>query len=394
MNRATKPSRGRQLAAACIVAAGFCFLAAIYSVSLTDANAARRDFIGYWAAARQMVHGADPYNADAVLRLEKSVGLGQLQIKLTPSPPAGLALILPIGCMSAKNGLVFWMMLQLACLAGSIGILWLLLGKPATRLHLFGFLFAPALACIMAGQVGVLCLFGITLFLFLHKSRPFFAGAALLPCSLKPHLFLPVILVLLLWVIAEKAYRLIAGFLVTLAASDAIVTFYDRDVWSQYLAMLRAGGLHGRFAPTLSAYLRWDIHPQAGWLEYLLTAIACVWAVWYFWRRRRQWRWTNEGMLILLVAIACAPYAWITDEAILLPAVLLAVFHALASRRSLLPIALFAAVALIELFCDVRITSWYYTWTAPAWLLWFLYATRLPSIANPTESLSSFVDRA
>lgn len=394
MSPATKSSRSRQIAAACIVAAGFCFLAAIYSVSLTNANAARRDFIGYWAAARQIVRGGDPYDADAVLLLEKSVGLGSLQIKLTPSPPAGLALILPIGFMSAKNGLVFWMMLQLACLAGSIGIVWLLLGRPATRLHLLGFLFAPALACIMAGQVGVLCLFGVTLFLYLHKTRPFLAGAALLPCSLKPHLFLPVVFVLLLWIVAEKAYRLLAGFVVALAVSDAVVTLCDRNVWSQYLDMLHAGGLHGRFSPTLSAYLRWDIAAQAGWLEYLLTAVACIWAVWYFWRRRAQWSWTQEGMLVLLVAVVCAPYAWITDEAILLPAVLLAVFRALDARRSLIPIALFAAVALIELFADVRITSWYYTWTAPAWLLWFLYATRPPSTADSDASLSAFVDRA
>ena len=375
-------TRGRQFAAACIIAAGFLFLTAIYWVSLTDAGAAKRDFIGYWAAGRQIVHGADPFDADSVLALEKSVGLGDLQIKLTPSPPPGLILVLPLGFMSAKAGLVFWTMLQIACLAASIGIVWVLLGRPATRLHLFGFLFAPAVACIMAGQVGVLCLLGIALFLYLHKSRPFFAGIALLPCSLKPHLFLPMVLVLMLWVIARRSFAVVAGFFVALAVGDVFVTLCDRSIWSQYFGMLHAGGLHGRFSPTLSAYLRWDLAAQAGWLEYLLTGIACLWAVWYFFRRRAQWDWSQEGMLVLLVSVMCAPYAWITDESMLLPAVLFGVFRALDRRRSLVPIALFAGIALAELFGNVRITSWYYTWTSPAWLVWFLYATRSSSVAD------------
>ena len=83
----------------------------------------------------------------------------------------------------------------------------------------------------------------------------------------------------------------------------------------------------------------------------------------------------------------CAPYAWMTDEAVLLPAVLLGVYRAIETRRSLVPIAAFTAIALIELYANVRITAWYYIWTTPAWLAWHLYATRVPSnqqsIAKP-----------
>src|SRR5690348_208069 len=60
--RVNKIGINRQLAAACIIAVGFLFLTAVYWFSLTDAGAAKRDFIGYWAAGRQMVHGADPFD--------------------------------------------------------------------------------------------------------------------------------------------------------------------------------------------------------------------------------------------------------------------------------------------------------------------------------------------
>lgn len=377
-----KASRWRPLAAAAIVLTGLSILGAIFDFSLTPQNAAIRDFIGYWAAGQQIVHGANPYDVDQVLGLEKAVGLGSLQIKITPSPPIGLALVLPLGFLGAKNGLVFWMLVELACLSLSLWAVWRLEGKPVSRLHLLGFLFAPALACFMAGQIGIFLLLGLCLFLLWHESRPFLGGAALLPMSLKPHLFLPVVLCLLLWVVFRRRVRIIAGLLAAMGASFSLILALDPHVWSQYRTMLHSNLMQDRFAPTLSAYLRWDISPATVWLEYLPTALAAIWALGYFWQRRARWDWLQHGQLVLLIGVMCAPYAWLTDEAVLLPAVLLGVYRARSTSRSLIPIALFAAVALVELFADVRITSWYYAWTSPAWLAWYLYAMSTPRIST------------
>jgi hypothetical protein len=371
-----KAAKGRPIAAAAILSCGLVFLAASLSLSLTQQSAATRDFIGYWAAGQQIVHGANPYDAKEVLRLEQAVGLGNLQIKLTPSPPVGLALVLPLGFLGAKAGLVFWMILELGCAALAFWAIWALHGRPASRLHLFGFLFAPLLACFMAGQLGVFFLLGLALFLSWHETQPFWAGAALLPMTLKPHLFLPIALVLLAWIVLRRRPRIVVGLLAAMATSFALVLAFDPHLWAQYLAMMHAGLMHDRFAPTLSAYLREDFAPRVVWLEYLPTAVACVWAVFYFWSRRARWEWTLHGLLVVLIGVLCAPYAWLTDEAVLLPAVLAGVYRARATDRSVVPIALVSAVALVELYANVRITAWYYTWTTPAWLAWWLYAMR------------------
>ncbi len=371
-----KAAEDRPIAAAAILLCGRVFLAGVLSLSMTQQSAATRDFIGYWAAAQQIVHGADPYSHEEVLRLEKAVGLGNLQIKITPSPPVGLALVLPLGFLGAKAGLVFWMILELGCAALAFWAIWAMHGRPVSRLHLFGFLFAPLLACFMAGQLGVFFLLGLALFLLWHETHPFWAGAALLPMSLKPHLFLPVALILLAWVVVRRKPWILVGLFVAMAASFGLVLAFDPQVWAQYVAMANAGLMHDRFAPTLSAYLREDLAPRAVWLEYLPTAVACVWAVFYFWSRRACWDWTQHGLLVVLIGVLCAPYAWLTDEAVLLPAVLAGVYRARATGRAVVPIALFSAVALVELYANVRITAWYYTWTTPAWLAWWLYAMR------------------
>lgn len=366
----------RKLAAASIVAAGFCALTLIYAVSLTDSEAARRDYIGYWAAGQQIVRGASPYDEHAVLEMEEAVGLGTEQIKITPSPPAALALVVPLGFFGAKNGLVFWTMLEIACLADSIWIIWIVRGRPPTRMHLLGFLFAPALACIMAGQIGVFFLLGVALFLLWHENHPLPAGAALFSCALKPHLFLPVAVVLLVYCAWRKKQRILAGFAGALLASNAIVWCFDRHIWGQYREMMTTEGVSNRFAPTLSAELRLHVLPHSVWLQYLPMALACVWAAWYFWTRRDHWDWLDHGMLVLLVGLLCAPYAWFTDESVLLPVVMFGMYRAVASQRSLLPLGLAGACALIEIYANIRITAWYYLWTTPAWLAWYLYATR------------------
>ena len=105
----------RAIAAAAIVAAGFCLVASIYIIGLSDKNAAQRDYIEYWAAGKQLIRGADPYDPVAILHIERAVGLEGYQPKVNFSPPVTLFVALPLGLVSAKIGLVLWLLFILAC---------------------------------------------------------------------------------------------------------------------------------------------------------------------------------------------------------------------------------------------------------------------------------------
>jgi hypothetical protein len=378
----TKTNASRVFVACCIVVAGFCLVAGILFFGLSDKSAANRDFVEYWAAGQQLVHGANPYDAEAILRLERAVGLDSNKPKITFSPPVAFFLVLPLGLLGAKTGLILWSLALLMSLSISNWILWIVNGRPASRLHLLGYFFAPVLACQMAGQLGTFLLLAIALFLYFHQSQPYLAGAALLPFSLKPHLFLPLAIVLLLWAIDRKVYRIPAGFAATLFASCGLTLCFDIHVWSQYLQMMSSTGVLGAFVPTLSVMFRLILHRNAVWLQFLPEASACVWAIWYFWTRRSRWSWMDQGLLVLLVSAACAPYAWFSDEAMLLPAVLVALYRVVDSGRSVLPLGLSGGIALIEVLASVKLTSPFYLWTVPAWLGWYLYAVR--STAAPS----------
>lgn len=357
--------------AACVL---FAICAGILALAMSNGNAANRDFVSYWAAGQRLVHHADPYNSPAIFQLEKSAGWAEDRALLMRNPPFALFLTIPLGFVSEKTGAVLWSLLILATLMVSVRFLRDIHGNPQNRLHLIGYLFAPSLACMLAGQTSAFALLGLTLFLYLHRTRPLIAGAALLLCALKPHLFLPFAVVLISWAVAQKAYRVFVGAALALTVSCAVPLLFDPSVYANYAVMARTSGIETEFVPTMGEVLRIAINPQAVWLQFLPAVAGCIWAVWYFRQHRNHWDWRTHGSNLMLLSLLVAPYSWFTDEVVLLPAMFQAIYAADASprSRSLLWFAVIDGLALIEVLAGVQLDSPLYVWTPAAWLAWYL----------------------
>ena len=369
-----KRNPARVIAAACIVLVGVVLVICIVVFGMDPDGATKKDFLQYWSAEQLLAHGQNPYDTTATLELERSVGYRKYPALISLSPPVALFFGLPLGWVDAQTGLTLWMLLTIACLLASVWIVWLWLGRPDSRYHLIGVFFPPALRCIMSGQLGIFFLLEIALFLYLQKSRPFWAGAALVFCALKPHLFLPCLLVLVLWSAWRREFRILAGLLAALSASCLLTLSLDLQVWAQYAQMMHQSGIMSQFLPTMSVWLRFLLDRNARWIEFIPEAAACAWAAWYFWSRRDRWDWMDQGLLVLVVSVACAPYSWYTDQAVLLPAIVAGLNESERSIRSLLLFAVIAGIGLIALVVDIKLTTAFFTWTAPAWLVWYVYA--------------------
>lgn len=375
---ATLRAHLRTLAAACILVAVVLFTIAIYARILSAQSPAGTDFVEYYAQGRLLAHRANPFDPAATLRIEQSLGQHSAIPQISFSPPVALWFVLPLGHLSPRAGLNLWRAAQFASLAAALWLLWVLNGRPASKWHLLGFVFAPVVACLMAAQLSIFFLLCLAIFLLLHRQHPFWAGAVLMPFALKPHIVLPFALVLLLWVILRRAYSLAAGFVVTLGISCAVSLYLAPHCWAQYRQAMAGSGVMNVFIPAIACALRFLIAPNAKWIQFVPEICACIWALWYFLARRQRWEWPRHGMIVLMVAAICTPYGWFVDESILLPAVLAGLYCALQNRRSLLPLILFDAAALAEALASMNLHSHAYLWTAPAWLAWYLYATRAP----------------
>jgi len=379
MNETTKPPAARQVHDySVILIAIACALAILFTVlflSLLPFDrqiVARRDFIVYWATGQQLVHHQNPYDPPALNQIERDAGFTGGASYYMRNTPWALPLAYPLGYVGAQASALPWSLLMLALLIASVRLLWKMLGRPGRHLDWLGYCFPPALFCVILGQTSVLLLFGLVLFLYLHKTHPFWAGAALWLCTIKPHLFLPFAVVLLVWIFVSRSFRILAGGISAMAVGCFITEIVDPHAFAQYMHYMRTSTITHEFTACFGDLLRDRINPNAEWLAFIPAFLGCIWALIYFWPRRHQWDWLEGGSLLVLVSVLVAPFGWIFDQSLALPAVMVGATR----TQSKLLLALLAVIyILIEIEVNrYDLHSAAYLWTAPGWLIWFLFA--------------------
>jgi hypothetical protein len=357
----------------------FGFTAYVFLLSLTPGPVqSSRDFVAFWATGQLLVHHANPYDAAALLQLERAAGFpSHYDVMYMLNPPWNLPLVYPLGFLDVHAASFLWSLLEFGCFAGSVYMLWVMHGKPKSNRRLLGYTFAPALICLIMGQVTLFALFGLVLFLRLNRNSPFLAGMSLWFCLLKPHLFIPFGVVMLFWIIVSRTFRTLLGTLFAVAVSGAIALLLAPQSYSQYLAAFRNPGSQYAFVPCVSVLLRIWISRNTSGLEYVPAILATLWSLFYFWRRRAHWDWKVDGSLLILVSILAAPYAWLYDQVLAVPALMQGAY-ATSSRGLLIALALLTALVEVALISIIWRPAALYTWTlwsAPAWAVWYLLAT-------------------
>jgi hypothetical protein len=365
----------RLAAFAALSAAG---LGVLWLVGVEDAG--NRDVVDYWSAARQLMGNHSPYDRAAIFALEQSVGLTTAEAIMVRNPPLFLPIILVLGWMPFQAAAFLWLAFLVACAVFSIHIL----RQVNDRTHLFGYLFVPVLGGLMSGQTGLLLLAGIALFFrFYRDQRPamqIWAGAGLAAMLLKPHLFIAFGVAVCVWMVIERRYQMMAG----LAGVTSVLTLLSiairPTIWGEYFQMIRESGLETYFIPTVSGTLR--VLTGVPLMQAAPLAVACCWLVWYGWAHFAGWSWEREGYLVLTVSVLVAPYAWMTDEAVLLPVVFAAIYR---SDRALKAFVIVNGIALAELLFKVGMPSGWYCWTPAAWLALYLYSLTTMADRAPAE---------
>lgn len=355
----------------------------ILTMYFAPGAAGKRDFVEYWAAAQQLAHHANPYDEHAIGALERSAGYPKDYPPLIMgNAPWSLVLVLPLGFFNATVGEILWLATMLVALVLSITALHLHHGNIWDPLDIFAYSFAPVLACIWAGQIAIFILVGSALFFRWHIRRPFMAGAMLWFCLLKPHLFIPLGVVLLAWCAIHLNYRLIAGIITGLSITTLIAMAIDPSVWTHYRQAMQTQRLDRLAIPCVSSVLRQLAPPHTFWLQCTPALLGSAVALWYFTKNRSEWNWRTHGNLVLLISVLCAPYSWLSDQAILLPAIMTVVYQT-ASRPLIAVLALMSAVVEMQVNSHGGLLhSNALLWTAPCWLIWYLIAARAQSKLN------------
>ncbi|HXT26004.1 MAG TPA: glycosyltransferase family 87 protein [Candidatus Eisenbacteria bacterium] len=347
-------------------------------------NVAQRDYIQYWAAGQFLIHGGDPYDAQRVLELEWEQGYAADRPVVVRTPPWSLFLFLPLGLVSAFWGWVLWMAASVAALMASVRLTWRIFGKaPESRslCVVIGYTFAPVLGCLLAAQIGLLLLVGIVLFLVWEDKRPFLAGAALLLPFAKPHLLVFFWLAFLIWILVRQKFAVAGGFAAAVGAATMVAVIFDHTAFQHYFRFLRTAAIEGEFIPTVSGVLRLLLFRPYFRVQFVPMALGLIWSVCYCAKHRANWDWRDHGLAVMVVSILTTPYGWLTDEVVLMPAMVfagLAIFGGqrkvqVTTRIALGIFALLNWILLMLLALHVPLQLGIYFWSSLLWFAWYVY---------------------
>src|SRR5205823_1493610 len=131
-------------------------------------------------------------------------------------------------------------------------------------------------------------------------------------------------------------------------------------VWSQYITAEGGEKIQSLFIPCFSAIFRLAVDRNAFCLQFVPEIVGCGWAVWYFRRHRELWDWKEHGPVLLMVSVLVAPYAWFTDELLLLPVIMRVLYRVSVSRAAINAFAILAGIAMVEVVVGIPLTSGYY----------------------------------
>ncbi len=376
-------TRLRKLLLGFALTASVAYVLVVHAASIRP-NVGRRDSIQYWSAGQLLIRHQNPYDASSVIGLERQQGYTEDRPLVVRTPPWSLFIFLPLGLLNAFSGWLLWISASLASLILAMRLCWRMFGQADDLRSIFlvvGYTFAPVLACLLAAQIGFVLLLGIVLFLALEARRPFLAGAALILPFTKPHLLVFFWLAFLLWIVVRKKFAVAGGFAVALFFATILALVFDPNIFKCYRDMLHTAAIEGEFIPTFSGVLRLMFFRHSFKAQFIPTLLGLIWCVWFCVKNMSKWDWRHHGLTVMVVSILTSPYGWLTDEVVLLPAVLFAAMCIFGERMkirmnariALMVFAFLNSVMLLLLISKVPLQSGIYFWSSLLWFVWYFY---------------------
>ncbi|MFQ5856515.1 MAG: glycosyltransferase family 87 protein [Anaerolineae bacterium] len=341
------------------------------------------DFVAFWSAGRLLLTGNNPYSAEQLYALQKSVGSTYGIPMMFWNPPWTLLVTVPFGLLDYPVSRVLWLWLNLALVLLSVEWAWRLYGGSTRRRWLaqvVGFTFFPTLSALYLGQMGPLVLAGVVGFLHFERRRQWWlAGAVVLLIAIKPHRFYLFWVALLLWVLDRRQWSILLGGGLAGLGSTAISLFINPSVINQFLHGTTDHAPFYWMTPTLGTLLRVIFGWEKAWLPFLPAILGVLWFLFYWRRHRRTWVWPEQMPVLLMASMITAPLTWTHDQVVLLPALLQATVWLIHSRQRLtisLAVVVYVAISGLALLPILPSGDHWRIWMVPALLAGYLILRR------------------
>jgi hypothetical protein len=353
------------------------------------------DYVAYWSGGRLLIHGENPYDLERLLALQQSVGWYHPIPMWVNYPPWSLVWLLLAGSVSFQLGRAVWFFASIFLFVTCTGWLWTYLGGRQNKkwlVWLITFLWIPVILILQYGQIDPLMLLGVTGFLyFLERRKDFLAGTMLPLIAIKPHLFYLIVFAILVWMVAEKRWRVGLGAVAGTVLATLPVLWFRPGIFADFLGYFTRD-YPDMITSSLGHFLRNQLDSGAVWLQYALIPLGLAWFLLYWSRQRKDWQWGRAMPWIVLVSLVTSPFLWVCDLSLglvsILPLAIWEVGGALGWVKGAL-IGAVLAVPLVPLFLPLGVDDYWFIglFLLVCVLLWRLLASQTFALSPRTADL-------
>lgn len=285
----------------------------------------RNDFAAYWPVGRLLLTGQNPYDAGAIEALQHSVGDTLGGDSVVRYPPWALPLLLPFAASPYVPGWFLWIVLQVLLVGVSSVWLWHMLGgrgRPAIPLGV-AFGFPAGLFAALGGQIGGVLLIVVSAFLWaILRRHDLVAGIFLGVLTMKPHLFIPLGIVVVLWSVRDRRWHVLVGAFLTVLVGSVLAVLFRPGIFADYQELLVAPGTSWQRALAVGTAASTAMGGRAPWLQWVPAVLIGALVIGLWVRFREIFDWRRNLPLVLVLGLLAAPYLLIHDLVLLIPALL------------------------------------------------------------------------
>jgi hypothetical protein len=308
------------------------------------------DFRPYWSSTYLFRNGDDFSSPEKMDEVERKLTGWDLPFTMIAwFFPTGNLILLPYTYFTFSRASFYWLITNIVGLFMSAVLIWPKTNKKIWIPLLTVFGFSMTLISLKYGQVNTMVLLGVVLFLtFYKKNQGFLAGTSLILTTIKPHLVILTLPLLILEMFKRKYWRILAGFVSALLVSSILLFFLNPEWPARFLYLISYGMATVRLTPTINGLFVFAGNYFLGkwlWIIFLASSILSLW----FYRKKIGIRslidispigWSYDQMMLLIPILRILE--WISEgtfykfESIIMVCVLLIVNGISFYQRTLL----------------------------------------------------------
>lgn len=274
------------------------------------------DFRPYWSSSFLFARGQDFSNSESIYHVEQTLtGWNETYTMSAWFAPTGNLVLAPFTLLPFTQAAYYWLLINVVAVFLSALLLWRDAQKYAWIALAITFGFSATLLSLIFGQVNTLVLFGLALFLFFSQTgRGFSAGASLALTTVKPHLVVLTLPLLLLDALRRREWRVLGGFAATLGVC-VLLMFLLNPLWPVSFWQVVTSGMGSfREAPSIPGVLVANGNSNGKWL-WLIALLAGV-VIWWFKKASQSQRTLMD--VSVMVGLLVLPIGWSYDQIMLL----------------------------------------------------------------------------